>query len=425
MEKNSDNLLNLFNLPTEIQQHIAAYLDAPALSFFAQSHKQTLKAVLPSLLKFKTMYPLRLTAKVGSTYLTQANQLFMCGYNEYGQLGLGDNEPRFTFTAVPWPAEQGRIQQVIAGGAHTLVLTQDNRLWVCGLNNNGQLGLGDKEPRATFTAVPWSAERGCIRQVIVGANHTVVLTQANRLWVCGYNAFGQLGLGDKEPRATFTAVPWPEDRGRIQQVIADGTHTLVLTQNNRLWVCGANDSGQLGLGDKEPRATFTAVPWPEDRGRIQQVIAGNNHTVVLTQDNRLWVCGFNFFGQLGLGDKEPRANFTTVPWPENHGRIHQIIAGDNHTVVLIQDNQLWACGDNGCGQLGLGDQAPRATFTPVNMKKLSPALQEIFMSNNHLNQLIKLGQSITLALGTEMSTLHSKRQPDELDGQPPLKKMRL
>ena len=41
---------------------------------------------------------------------------------------------------------------------HTFILKNNDTLWSCGLNNYGQLGLGDTTNRATFTQVTTNAD---------------------------------------------------------------------------------------------------------------------------------------------------------------------------------------------------------------------------------------------------------------------------
>lgn len=476
MEKNTNDLVGLSNIPPEIQQHIAAYLDAPRLSFFAQSNKQVLKNILPVLLKYQAMSPLRLAANGNSAYFYQADQLFVCGSNKCGELGIGDQTNRSIFTAVLWPEGQDKIQQVIQGGSYAFVLTNDRRLWVCGqgyskllepkgykdcsifsavpwLTDQGkveqiaagityiivltndkrlwrynlttrheQLALKDNDGFTFSTSIPWPKERGKIKQLIAGRDHSFVVTDDNQLWGFGYNYSGQLGVGDNECRDTFTPVPWPANRGKIEQVVTGGDHTVVLTDMNCLYVCGDNYFGQIGLGDNKECFNFTQVPWPENRGKIKHIIAALFYTIVLTQDNKLWVCGHNKYGQLGFGDEKDYDIFTALPWPEERGRINQVIVGWNHTFVLTEDNRLWACGNNDAGQLGLGDNINRSNF--VLVKQLPIAMKQLIASNNCFNQLIKVGISLTQTSGIG-TTFHMQHQRDEPEGQPPLKKMRL
>jgi len=87
--------------------------------------------------------------------LAEDGTVFACGNNDYGQLGLGDTTHRNTFTAVPALPDGKVAKQVVAGRYHTMILAEDGTVFACGGNAYGQYGLGDEENRNTFTAVPF------------------------------------------------------------------------------------------------------------------------------------------------------------------------------------------------------------------------------------------------------------------------------
>ena len=69
-----------------------------------------------------------------------------------------------------------------------------------------------------------------------------------------------------------------------------------------VYACGRNANGELGLGHKENSLALVPVPCPfRGASRILQVTCGGNHTMVLTSEGEVWACGFNSVGQLGLG----------------------------------------------------------------------------------------------------------------------------
>ena len=74
---------------------------------------------------------------------------------------------------------------------YSLILKNDGTLWGCGRNNYGQLGLGDNTNRTTFTEIITNADD--IKLVYCGGNHTLILKNDGTLWGCGCNTFGQLG----------------------------------------------------------------------------------------------------------------------------------------------------------------------------------------------------------------------------------------
>jgi len=70
--------------------------------------------------------------------------LSACGWNENGELGLGDNTTR----NMPTQVFANGVAEIAAGGYHSLILMTDGSLWATGYNRSGTLGLGTT-PTAT------------------------------------------------------------------------------------------------------------------------------------------------------------------------------------------------------------------------------------------------------------------------------------
>lgn len=391
------------HLPNNIWYQIANDLDIKSLCFFSQTSKKNHQLSRPLLQQLKVHVDMGRNFSLWYT----AEQLYTCGYNADGQLGLGDNQDRTTFTQVT--GFQGTIQKAIARDSHIFLLTHVG-LYACGRNEYGELGLGDKHGHFAFTRV--GGIEGTVREIVAGNKCTFVVTDRG-LYASGQGDFGQLGLGNKKGSSVFIFVPGIE--GKIQQVLTNDYNTLVLTDEN-LYACGHNGDGQLGLKDTENRSTFTPVPGVQ--GKIHQIALGTNSIFVLLTTKELYGCGLNNYGQLGLGDNRSRMALTLVPglqgaaqqvvtghyrsfiltdqhlyacgqhrwgelgvghahsWKDDsvleftaveglQGNVQQIITtGSNHNFILT-DQALYACGFNPYGQLGLGDTENRHVFTPV------------------------------------------------------------
>ena len=69
---------------------------------------------------------------------------------------------------------------------------------------------------------------------------------------------------------------------------------------------------------------------------------------------RLFVCGSNEKGQLGLGEIDPTNLNVLEPIqvPSFSDNAKQIACGDYHTLVLSLSGLVYAAGENGEGQLG-------------------------------------------------------------------------
>lgn len=277
------------------------------------------------------------------------------GRNHFGQLGLGDKLARL----LPMPVDFSlNWTQASAGYWHTVALRSNGSLWVWGSNERYQLGLGDAEIYTVSVPTRVGIDADWTR-VAAGQWHSLGLKSDGSLWGWGSSESGQLGVGADMDFATVptrvgTATDWA-------QVAAGKDHTLALKSDGSLWAWGANDSGQLGLGDATNRNTPTRVGTATD---WTQVAARTDHTVALKRDGSLWAWGRNTYGQLGLGDTTDRNTPTRVGTDTDWMLA---AAGGEHTVALKSNHGLWAWGRNIYGQLGLGDTTDRLvpTFVPA------------------------------------------------------------
>ena len=278
--------------------------------------------------------------------------LWRCGGNDYGQLGLGDTSNRKTFVIIGINAND--IKSVYCGTYHTFILKNDGTIWGCGYNSYGQLGLGDTTNRKTFAII---SNVNDVKSIYCGDSCTFMLKNDGTLWGTGYNGDGKLGLGDKSNRTVFTKIT--DD---VKSVSCGYYHTFILKNDGTLWGCGENAYGQLGLGGGSDQTTFIQVTTNVDD--IKSVHCGGRFTLMLKNDGTLWTCGHNGYGQLGLGNTSDKATFTQVT--TNADDIKSIYCGDYYcSFILKNDATLWACGQNNCGQLGLKNTSYTTTFTKI------------------------------------------------------------
>ena len=88
-----------------------------------------------------------------SMALKQDGTLWAWGENSFGQLGLGDTADRHSPTQVGSAHDWASIASGAADSYHTQALKSDGTLWAWGFNQFGQLGLGDTPDRHAPTEV--------------------------------------------------------------------------------------------------------------------------------------------------------------------------------------------------------------------------------------------------------------------------------
>ena len=310
-----------------------------------------------------------------SLILKNDGTLWGCGANGYGILGLGDTNNRSIFTQITTNADN--IKSVYCSYNQTFVLKNDNTLWGCGLNSQGQLGLGDTNNRTTLTQITTNVDD--IKSIYCGKEYIIILKNDGTLYGCGYNGYGQLGLGDTSNRKVFTKIT-----NNVKSIYCGYNHTLILKNDNTLWGCGRNDYGQLGLEkDTSNKTTFTQITI--NVNNIKSIYCGNEYTIILKNDGTLWGCGSNKWGQLGWGDTTNRTTITIIGI--NSGNIKEVYPGGAHITILKNDGTLWGCGNNNDGELGLGDTSNRTTFTQItantdNIKSIYGGYDHTLMLKN-------------------------------------------
>ncbi|EGW02134.1 putative E3 ubiquitin-protein ligase MYCBP2 [Cricetulus griseus] len=116
------------------------------------------------------------------------------------------------------------------------------------------------------------------------------------------------------------------------------------------------DKHKDGSGDRGEKDASKITTYPPGSVRFDcelravQVSCGFHHSVVLMENGDVYTFGYGQHGQLGHGDVNSRGCPTLVqalPGPST-----QVTAGSNHTAVLLMDGQVFTFGSFSKGQLG-------------------------------------------------------------------------
>ena len=224
---------------------------------------------------------------------------------------------------------------------------------VATVDKNGKV-TGKKEGTVTITAKangvtakckvsvvkPNSTKDVSVAMVSAGSDHTAIVKTDGTLWMCGSNDSGELGDGTSTHRNKPVKI-----MSDVRLVSAGMDYTAIVKTDNTLWMCGSNIRGQLGDGNDGEYANRNKSI--DIMSGVKSVSAGSDHTAILKTDGTLWMCGNNHSGQLGDGTNTNKNKPVRIMTG-----VKSVSAGGDHTAILKTDGTLWMCGFNREGQIG-------------------------------------------------------------------------
>ena len=184
---------------------------------------------------------------------------------------------------------------------------------------------------------------------------------------------------------------------RINQIYSGWEHNILLTNKGEIYTFGHNQFYQCGLKNKEE--TYKIVKDPTNISvlnnniRATSAACGNEHSLILSCDNNIYAFGNNEDGLLGLNDcKMKRYEFTKINFGKYNNRIKDISAGTVHNLALTDDNKIFSWGSSQGGQLGLSEQYLLAQPGYKTTFFLStPSLVSVLNNKKENQEIIKIG----------------------------------
>jgi len=328
--------------------------------------------------------------------------VYAWGSNEYGQLGNGTLSPYPApdenavpsavsglhlfkpdgvnhWYYVPVSTPFGDSRHIVSSGFGTCAAVDYvGRVFTWGINYNGQLGDGTRDPhyipqhvRKDVTQLPFTD----VVSIAAGEDQMVALKADGTVWAWGSGCRGALGDGNLNChdqlypiQVKMAPVPGgtPPPLTNVAQVVCGGSgFALALTNDGNVYGWGANGMYQLGLGDQTDRAVATLISSGADR-----IAAGAYHSLLHSYYGYVYAWGANTYGQCGRG---VTGGYQEVPAPmlgsnQSPFTATDIAAGGYFSLVIRNRLQtVYGTGDNMSGQLALDPQL----YTHVDVPTLT------------------------------------------------------
>ena len=254
---------------------------------------------------------------------------------------------------------------------HTVAVTTTGEVYGCGVNEDGQVSPDREEQQLRTPVLVECLLSQCIIQVSCGENHTVCLTASGAVVSFGNNEVGQLGHSAGAAAAVAAAGGGSSRSSRrvgprtvlglggklIKQISCGCMFTVLLSSEGEVFTCGVGECVGGGGGQDRFQAervdALRFVP-------VSFVATGGSHALAITVTGHVWSWGQNRHGQAGGGEgvmvlQEPRQ-------VEGLCGVRSATCGSAHSMFLGEGGEVWGCGKNHRGQLGL---PPCPSASPV------------------------------------------------------------
>ncbi len=148
-------------------------------------------------------------------------------------------------------------------------------------------------------------------------------------------------------------------------------HSCALLSTGKIQCWGHNSNNELGGANKTQENIHPPQSLPEVEGinNAIQLSVGDNHSCALINNGKIWCWGNNGSGQLGLGDKETK----TVPHAVNNiDSAVFVSAGFRHSCAVLSNGEVLCWGEGSNNRLGHGSYSDSSI--PVKVQDISTAI---------------------------------------------------
>ncbi|KAJ5079491.1 regulator of chromosome condensation [Anaeramoeba ignava] len=208
-----------------------------------------------------------------------------------------------------------------------------------------------------------------IQKVTVGNQNEAILTIEGNVFAKGIN------INPKNPNEFINISLLIEDTNdrTIKDIVSGESSIYLLTSNQNAYGIGSNYSCQLGFDSEIFEETEKPILMMKN---VSKIFSGNSskYVFLLNSNQELFGCGYNYDGQLGLGEsRKDEKEIQKLTKIQNipKGKIIDIQSGFNHSIMMIENQnenenpkrKLYSCGDYHCN--GLGKNEKTYEFTEI------------------------------------------------------------
>ena len=295
------------------------------------------------------------------------------GSNNLGQLGSNndnDEEISFGFKEISYLNDKN-IVDIESGGSHSLALSSEGQVYAWGSNIHGELGVDENDENYNDIEIMRTPillknlENVKVKIISCGEIHSLALSENGDIYSWGDCSYGQLGHSfiDILPKDenNMPYLPIPQIIETIKEVkmidiVCGKYHNISIDNNGNVFSWGNAQYGQLGIKNilnlkkNEDNCYYCPIPYKlkqlkEKNIYIMKAACGDEHSLLLSTEGKIYSFGSNKYGQLGSS-----FNLDFIEEPKEikgiieNKIIRYISCGNHFSMVIDNENILYSWG---------------------------------------------------------------------------------
>jgi alpha-tubulin suppressor-like RCC1 family protein len=251
-------------------------------------------------------------------------------------------------------------------GFNALIVTQNDSVYAIGDNSCGQLGLGHNKQVKNLTIV----DELCNKQIVDfvnGSTYCMARDNCGNVYFFGSKVFS-FGSSDyfNKPEMMKGLNEKP-----VIAMSSGSYHSLLLTKFDEVYAWGENKFGQIGNGSNNDQLENPIRIEGFDSKKVVMISCGAVFSMALTESGRVYSWGHKAVGNLGIESNRSFDNRRPNPVSIEDHLIVKISCGHSHGLLLTKNGEVYAFGNNKCGQIGIGSYENQSIPKRLEMKNIT------------------------------------------------------
>lgn len=296
----------------------------------------------------------------------RVSEIFAWGLNNYGQLGIGNTKNTFTPTLVEAFVDKP-VKKITGGEHHTIALLENGEVYAFGRDDDGQLGLGEdfREERDIVEEKPKKVVKKVVKKAKGPTSSKVGAEKA---------------AGDEKTENTSV----PGDRGEETK-----DDNRILEEGKAVSEVDTQNPDERALIEEPPLEVsskafkYVVKPHKVEIEKVKEIYSGGSFNYCITEENAVysWGCGDQFV--LGTRNEDTQYEpYRVNPKQFNEMKVLELGLGSQHVVFL-------AVKDPNFEKPKLDESVFKEIAPPTPVKKSTPSYRSKSKPKSKSRQVAK------------------------------------